>query len=492
MPLIVASLVEGSISGASDSSKAAFKAGADLVELRLDHLDGFDKQMIRTARREILGPTIATLRSRQEGGKSSLSGSSREIALREILESDFEYVDLELDTDKSLLKKDKDEDWNSQVIVSSHFSKPVSRDAAEKKLVQALALGDIAKVAMPCETATQALDLAQLGLKYARSKKRFVIIGMGIQGQLTRVFADRMGSALVYACIPGKEAAPGQLDVAFQSSILQEPRMVFGLIGHPVSHSVSKPMQEAALGHLGLRGIYLPLDFPQRDFDGNALRLLKSLGLKGLNVTIPHKSTAFRLCDKNGDSAIATRAVNTIKFAGGTVVGENTDVFGFSRLLDENTTITPSTSALVIGAGGAARAVAYVLSERRARLTIIDIERSKADELAKTFGAKSVAIKKLWKSDRAFDLVVNCTPVGMKGVAGTPLKAGFVAPGSVFIDIIYNPPVTKAMELATGRGATAVGGLEMLVQQGAESFRIWTGQEPNVKAMREAARRALS
>lgn len=491
MPQIVASLVEGSISEASASSKVAFGSGADLVELRLDHLEGFDIQMIRDLRREILGPAIATLRSKRQGGRSGLAGPKREEALIELLESDFEYVDLELETDMSLLKKTKGAETDTQIIVSTHFTRPIQRDAVEKKLVEAMALGDIAKVAMPCESASQSLSLAQLGLKYSRLKKRFVIIGMGLQGQLTRVFTDKIGSELVYTCLPGKEAAPGQLDVAAQVSILAGPRKVFGLIGHPVSHSVSKPMQEAALRNLGLRGMYLPLDFPPKEFDGNALRALKNLGFEGLNVTIPHKGSAFRLCDRNGESAAATRAVNTISFLGKAVVGENTDVIGFSRLIDEKTTITRNTDSLVIGAGGAARAVAYVLSERRARLTIIDIEKGRADELAKVFGGKSVSVRKLWKSDRSFDLVVNCTPVGMKGMAGTPLKAGFVRPGSVFIDVIYNPPVTKAMEIASGRGARAYGGLEMLVQQGAESFRIWTGSEPSVKAMREAAGGAL-
>lgn len=125
------------------------------------------------------------------------------------------------------------------------------------------------------------------------------------------------------------------------------------------------------------------------------------------------------------------------------------------------------------------------------KLSVTDIEKSRADDLAKKFGAKSLSLRRLWKSTRSFDLVVNCTPVGMKGVPGNPLKASFVKPGSVFIDVIYNPPVTKAMQTAEKRGAKVYGGLEMLVQQGAESFRLWTGSEPSVDAMREAARRAL-
>lgn len=491
MSLVVASLVEGSVKGASSSSVAAFRAGADLVELRLDHLKGFDIQMIHDARRDILGPTIATLRSKGQGGKSGLAGAKREEVLRELLRSDFEYVDLELGTDAALLKKVRREESETQVIVSSHLPRPAAKEVVERRLAEAMALGDVAKVAMPCETASQALDLAQIGLTHSRSKKRFVIIGMGLQGQLTRVFADRIGSFLVYACLPAKEAAPGQLDVASQVSLQQGPKSIFGLIGHPVSHSVSKPMQEAALRHLGMRGLYLPLDFPPGEFDGNALRALRNLGFDGLNVTIPYKGAAFKLSDRVGGPAAATRAVNTINFVGKTVVGENTDVIGFARLIDGKTTVTPNTSALLIGAGGAARAVAYVLSERRARLTVTDIDKGRADELAKTFGGNSVPVKKLWKSDEAFDLVVNCSPVGMKDVPGTPLKASMVTTGSVFIDVIYNPPLTRSMELASRRGAKAYGGLEMLVQQGAESFRIWTGKEPSVEVMREAAGRAL-
>ncbi len=492
MTLVVASLVEGSIQEASASSRAAFAAGADLVELRLDHLKEFDVHTARKARREILGPTIATLRSKAQGGKSPLTGEKRAEAIKEILDSDFEYVDVELESDRALVKKWKgSRETGTKTIISSHLQRPVSRTVIEKKLAESFALGDIAKVAMHCEDASQALELAQLGLRLARQRKAYAIIGMGIPGQLTRVFADKMGSSLVYACVAGKPAAPGQLNVAAQVRILQEERTVLGLIGHPVSHSVSKPMQEAALEGAGLTGVYLPLDIPPKNFDGNTLRIMKTLGFRGVNVTIPHKSKAFKLSDQRGDAAEATRAVNTVRFAGTKVIGENTDVFGFAKLIEGKTTITRNTNALIIGAGGASRAVAYVLSERQALLTIIDVEHQRAVELARTFGGKAISVRRLWNSDISFDLVVNCTPIGMKGMAGSPLKASFVRPGSVYIDIVYNPPSTKAMEIASGRGARAFGGLEMLVQQGAESFRIWTGREPNVETMREAAGRAL-
>jgi len=276
-----------------------------------------------------------------------------------------------------------------------------------------------------------------------------------------------------------------------QSGLASGGRAILGLIGHPVSHSVSKPMQEATLRELNIPGIYLPLDFPGKTFDKKAMNALKEVGFKGLNVTIPHKGAAFKMCARKSESALATKAVNTIKFDGPAAVGENTDVNGFALLLDGKLCITKYTTALVVGAGGAARAVAYVLSERMARITVTDIDNKRSRDLARTFHAHAVPLQKLWKSREEFDLVVNCTPVGMKGNSGNPIRASCIKPGGVFVDIIFNPLVTEAMETAEKRGAKSYGGLEMLVQQGAESFRYWLGREPNVDSMREAASRAL-
>ena len=489
---IVASLVEGSIAGVSDSSKIAFREGADIVECRLDHLMGLSPELVFEARRAAHGPAIATLRSRKEGGRSALTGARREAILTAAIEADFEYVDFELANDKALLKKAAQSDWDSEIITSVHLARPTSMAAIERLVHEAARTGDIAKVAMPCEHAHDALMLARLGTSLSKTRLRFILIGMGIQGQLTRVLSDRIGSCMVYACLAGREGAPGQLDVATQHSLLSGERTVLGLVGHPVSHSVSKPMQEAAMKNLRLVGSYLPMDFEPGTFSRGALSQLRDLGFEGVNVTVPHKGRAFDLCDKKGVPARATGAVNTISFRDKSFVGENTDVKGFSGLIDGKIVVTKDTKALLIGAGGAARAIVYVLSQQHANITIVDIEKKRADELARTFGAESESLKRLWKSGRTFDLVVNCTPVGMKGVPGNPITAALFGPGSVFVDIIFNPPVTAAMKTAEREGARVLGGLEMLVQQGAESLRIWTGLEPRVETMREAARGALA
>ncbi|MBN1678279.1 MAG: shikimate dehydrogenase [Candidatus Thermoplasmatota archaeon] len=491
MTHLVVSLVDNSLSGIEGSAKAAFESGADLVEVRLDHFKGLTLRKAREIRHVVRGPAIATLRSAGEGGRSALGRRAREEMLTRASEAGFEYIDLELDRDASVLDHIRGEEWRPRIIASKHFLKPVSKSSIQNALRSALGHGDIAKVAMTCESASDAVMLAQTGLELSKRRKRFAIIGMGSQGQLTRVCARAIGSELAYASLPGREAAPGQMEARLQSDLLREGVVLLGLIGHPVSHSVSKPMHEAALVKAGLRGIYLPLDFPGSTFDRNALKVLRSLGFKGLNVTIPHKWKAFEMSNGKGGNAKATEAVNTLSFRGTMVYGENTDVNGFSRLLDGKITITRGLKSLMVGAGGAARAVAYVLSERDARLSVVDIDKRRARALARMFRARAVTWGQLWKERAEFDLIVNCSPVGMKGIPGNPLKPWLLGPGKSYVDIIFNPPATEAMKEAEGKGGVAIGGLEMLVQQGAESFRVWTGTEPDVEAMREAARSAL-
>jgi len=491
MTLTVASLIEPDIASAGKSAKLAFSQGADVVEVRLDHFKDIGPETVRKLRREILGPAIATLRSKREGGESAHGPEERTQILTAALESSFEYVDFELETDRRLLRKLAKEDWESEAIVSAHILEPTSRAKIQKTLREASALGDIAKVAMQCDTATDALMLCEIGLGLSGRKKKYVLLGMGGQGQITRAVADTLGSCMAFSCLEGKAAAPGQLDTIAQCNILNSPRRVFGLIGHPVSHSVSKPMQEAALAALGMAGIYLPLDFEPGTLDRKALRTLQRVGFSGVNVTIPYKGKAFELCDEVLQNAEATKAVNTITFKKVRFVGENTDVKGFSSSIDGKIYILRDSKALLIGAGGVARAIAYLLAERGARITVTDIDMRAANRLARSCHGRPVTLKKLTKSDEAFDIVVNCSPVGMKGQPGNPLKSSLLGYRSTYFDVVYNPPVTEAMALARESGSRVFGGLEMLVQQGAESFRLWTGIEPNVYAMREAARRAL-
>lgn len=489
MARLVASLVERSVSGVSRSSKKAFSLGADIVEVRLDHLwaQALDEEKLLSVREAVKGPAIATLRSKGEGGMSTLKGTRREHALSVTADAGFEFIDLEAKADAQLIKEGIGSE--AETIVSVHLRAPGNPRKVARLLGDACSKGDIGKVATPCTDAAQALDLARTGIAASSEGNRFSLIGMGEQGALTRACADKIGSALVYCCLPGKPAAPGQFDVATQAGLRAHGRVLLGLLGHPVSHSVSRPMQEAALRRAGLNGAYLHLDVPPARMTRESLELLGALGFTGLNVTIPHKARVSDMCDRKGPSAVSTGVVNTVKFEGEHIIGENTDVFGFSKLIEHKIHIDKSTSALVLGAGGAARAAVRVLADSGASVTVAARRVRQARETAADDG-KGVGFDDLGPG--IFDIAVNCTPIGMKGfpTGGLPIKSA--GKETVFFDLVYNPPITSTMRRARARGARTHGGLEMLVHQGAQAFRLWTGVEPDVAAMRRAARRALT
>lgn len=495
MTLVVASLVERSIAGVSRSSTRAFDAGADVVEVRLDHMAGLTRSvgMLGDLRAAVDGPAVATYRSTSEGGRGRLRGERRRRLLSRIMDAGFEYVDLELVEDGRLLEELDGASSRPRVISSYHFNESASMREVRTKLTSACDCAHIGKVAMPCEHAGHAIALAKVALEFKKERKRFALMGMDAQGQLTRVCAKNLGSRLVYACLQGRPAAPGQLEVGHQRQLLDKGATKLGLIGHPVAHSMSKPMQEAALRSVGLEGVYVLLDFPRSAMTRVAVSTLFDLGFRGLNVTIPHKERAYRICDVKGRSAGSTGAVNTIVRRRGLIVGENTDVYGFEKLVESKKVNVKDASLLVVGAGGAARAVCAAATHKGANVTVAARRSSKAAGLARQFGAGWASLASAADGGGGFDVVVNSTPIGTKGTPSEAmaLPEGVLKGCLVFIDLVYNPSTTRSMEVARHNGSVAHGGLEMLVRQGEEAFRIWTGKEPDVAKMRRAAIREV-
>lgn len=462
------------------------------MEVRLDHLrlQELDARVLARVRELVRGPAIATLRSSLEGGASSLSGRTREKALRHVLDAGFEYVDLELRQDSRLLGLAKG-GRGTESVVSAHFTRPVPKSRVADVLRRACDAGSIGKVAMPCEHAGHALMLADIGIRRSEEGSRFAVMGMGEQGALTRACAKQIGSELVYSCLEGRPAAPGQLDISIQSALGGDDRVVLGILGHPLEHSVSKPMQEAALRAAGIAGVYLNLDLPPKVFDRTKLDLLARLGFSGLNVTIPHKLRARGLCDSVDPEAASAGAVNTITFKGRRIHGKNTDVIGFIKAIGPKTDIGPDTRSLIVGAGGAARAAAFALAREGAHVTVAARDRRRASRLADELGVEHTEIQGLAESAGTYDVIVNSTPLGTSGRGVVPVPARLFGPRVLFFDMVYNPPVTRSMKKAASRGSRVAGGLDMLVGQGAESFSAWTGRVPDTAAMRAAARRAL-
>lgn len=268
------------------------------------------------------------------------------------------------------------------------------------------------------------------------------------------------------------------------------------LIGHPIGHSVSPQMHNAAFKALSLNYIYLAFDVPPERL-AEAVSGLRVLGAAGFNVTIPHKVAIMKLLDELDHSAERTGAVNTVVNNRGLLRGYNTDIYGIRRAL-EGRGLPIMKPALVIGAGGAARAAVAALIDLGFQKILIanrTPERGKAlSEWARSLRVltESLSLEEgRWKAAEC-GIIVNATPIGMHPDTGdTPLMSEDVREGTIVLDLVYNPPRTRLLEEAEKAGAIPVSGLDVLVYQGAEAFRLWTGMDPPVEVMRIAAIEAL-
>lgn len=281
---------------------------------------------------------------------------------------------------------------------------------------------------------------------------------------------------------------------------------IVGLIGWPVSHSVSPPMHNAAFAHLDLDWCYVPLPVAPEPADrvGDAVAGLAGLGLRGANVTVPHKQAVMSHLDRLTPAAQAIGAVNTIIVGGdGSLLGDNTDARGFIADLRDHQVEPARQAVLMLGAGGSGRAVAYGLAEAgAAAITIANRTLDKATRLAADMRSLFPACAwaactlpgGLAEAAGAASLVVNCTSLGMTpNVAGIPWDTAlpFRTDQTVY-DLVYNPPVTRLLEQAKNDGARAIGGLGMLVWQGAVAFTAWTGQAAPVEVMHRAVKQVFA
>ncbi|RLI76557.1 shikimate dehydrogenase [Archaeoglobales archaeon] len=265
--------------------------------------------------------------------------------------------------------------------------------------------------------------------------------------------------------------------------------MYFGLIGYPVKHSVSPAMHNAAFKQLGLDAIYLAFEVNPGEVK-EAVIGAKALGFKGLNVTIPHKEKVLEFVKPN-ELAARIGAANTIDLEN--MKGYNTDAYGALKALEVNEVDVEGKNVLIVGAGGAARAIAFALIEKA--LVIISNRTEQrglklVEELRRYGESIFIPYSELEKLKNV-DVIINATPLGMRGFEGKlPLPQGLVRNVVVF-DTVYNPMETELIKLAKKRGCKIVYGIDMLVYQGAKAFEIWTGKKAPVEAMKKAAIESL-
>ncbi len=269
----------------------------------------------------------------------------------------------------------------------------------------------------------------------------------------------------------------------------QQSTLLVGLIGWPVEHSRSPLMHNAAFAALGLNWRYVLLPTPADQLEAVAARI-RSGELQGANVTIPHKQAVLPCLDEIDPAAQAVGAVNTIVRQADRLIGLNTDTLGFKRALLETGVTVKDQACAVLGAGGSARAVGYVLRELQARMTIYARDVAKA----RLLHADCRPLEALAEIDPATKLIVNTTPVGLSPqIAASPWPEQVPFPiNALVFDLINNPPRTRLLQQAEQAGLRTVNGWNMLVYQGAAAFEKWTGIAPPVDVMKRALEQSLN
>ena len=274
-----------------------------------------------------------------------------------------------------------------------------------------------------------------------------------------------------------------------------------GLIGYPLGHSISPMFQQLAFDQLGL-DIHYELWETKPDDLSKVVEDIRSPSRLGANVTVPYKEDVLLLLDKCDDLAADIGAVNTIVKRNTELVGYNTDAGGFLRALKDEGQFDPRGKRVtMLGAGGVARAISFILVKSGVRsLTFFDIDIKRAEKLAAELGNIEVTVlsssKNAHFNEAVFtaDLLINCTPIGMKHSATeeqSPIAGELISPKSFVYDVVYNPIRTPLLKNADKAGARTLGGLSMLVYQGVAAFELWTGHKAPVDIMLEAAKGAL-
>jgi shikimate dehydrogenase len=262
--------------------------------------------------------------------------------------------------------------------------------------------------------------------------------------------------------------------------------ILFAVFGDPVSHSLGPVMHNTALSDVGYNGAYLA--FRVKDI-GKAVTGIKALGIKGVSITIPHKVSVMDFLDELDDTARKIGAVNTIVNREGVLTGYNSDGIGAVKALFERTTIKDK-SVVILGAGGAARAIGFAVISEGGQVTVINRTPVTGEKLAKDLGADFQPISKL--SQTACHILINTTPVGMyPGIDAMPIRKQDLDKTMVVMDIVYNPLKTRFLREAESIGCRTIDGVSMFVYQGTFQFELWTGMRAPVEIMKKAVLNAL-
>ena len=480
----------------------------DLAELRADFLE--PSELAHLARFPALAglPVILTLRRTADGGRWRAGEGERRRLLRGALggagttPGGYAFVDLEEDLHDAGLEGAA-RARGCRVIRSFHdfHGVPANLAARVRRLACACGgRGELPKAAVWVRGSRDQRRLAEACRELQGIEK--ILTGMGEYGSFSRILAGRLGSWLTY-CSPGGQdpeegaggrpvppaapasaglAAPGQLHPRtlvelYRFRGIGPQTAVYGVVGNPIAHSRSPEIHNRAYAALGLDAVYVPF---LADDPAAFLKAAEALGVRGLSVTVPFKEQALRLARSAEEEAEATGAANTLLAGAGIWRAANTDVAGFLAPLEREApaVLQPGTGAVVLGAGGAARAVVHALARRGLRVLVLNRTPARARALARRFGCAWGGLDEpgLARLSGHSALIVQTTTVGMDG-AGDPLPGYRFRGEECVYDLVYAPALTPLLARARAAGCRTIGGWSMLRAQAEAQFRLFTGRE---------------
>ncbi len=454
--------------------------GADLVELRLDHLERPEGPAAIEGRRR---PVIVTCRAAWEGGLFQGSEEERRQVLESALAAGAEFVDVEAAAsfapDIMRLRRGRG------VVLSSHLYGAAPRDLRERAAAMRSTGAEVIKIAIEATELSDVLPLFALADESRESpQSSHVLIAMGAAGTPSRILAARLGNRWTYA---GDGVAPGQFPAArllheFHFRRIEPDAAVYGVVGKPIGHSRSPAMHNAGFAAMALNAVYVPFEAASAD---DFAQFARAVGVSGVSITAPYKIALMSHVDEIDPLAQRVGAINTIVVRNGRWFGANTDVDGFLAPLQGRIAVK-GTRASVLGAGGAARGVAIALADQGAAVTICARKTDDARAIANLVGGR---VGSFPPKPGSWDVLINATSAGT-GAAGQNPIAGTDLDGEMVFDLVYSPAETKLLMDARAAGCLTIGGLEMLVAQAERQFELWTGQRPPVGLFDRAAKAA--
>lgn len=453
-----------------------YKPFIDMVELRFDFMEPAELENLVRMREAIHLPAIATFRKKSDGGNYQGNEGYRIKKLLEAVNSGFDYVDIEYDSNVPLLEK-KAASSGVKLIKSYHSFTGVP-DNLEDILMKASSHGkNIAKAAVFPKNSADVLKLLNI-IENVKDMKRKIILGMGEYGFFTRILYKKIGSLLTFCSEDTGSGAPGQISPRKAYEIYNIDRIsssakVYGIIGNPVMHSHSPQFHNAGFRKYNLDAVYVPFPVDNIQY---FLEFMSMLNVRGFSVTVPHKTGIVPFLNKKDHLVSESGACNTVVVTDKGINGWNTDVEGFLTPLKKIISMKKIQRTAVIGAGGAAAAVVQALKKGDTEIHIFNRTREKAVLLADRHGAFPHPLTAYTEIAKC-DLIVQTTNAGMSpALDETPLPGYRFLKNQIVYDLIYTPLETLFLKQAAEQGCRTINGKKMLIAQGKQQFKLFTGR----------------